>query len=88
MSTDKKTVHWYNNNATGYAAHVRDKNDSIYHSLYEKPAMYSLLPSLKGKTVLSLGCGSGEDSHHLQKKGAKKSVGIDITNKLIDIATA
>lgn len=86
MSTNKKTVDWYNENANGYAEHVRNKNDSIYHSLYEKPTMYSLLPNIKGKKVISLGCGSGEDSNYLKKMGASKSVGIDISKNLIEIA--
>ena len=86
MSTDKKTIKWYNSNAKEYTKHVRDKNDSVYHSLYEKPAMYKLIPNIRGKKVLSLGCGSGEDSSYLKKKGASKSIGIDISNGLISIA--
>jgi ubiquinone/menaquinone biosynthesis C-methylase UbiE len=86
MSTNKKTIDWYNENADDYTKHVRTKNDSIYHSLYEKPAMYSLLPNIKGKKVISLGCGSGEDSNYLKKIGATKSIGIDISKGLIDIA--
>jgi ubiquinone/menaquinone biosynthesis C-methylase UbiE len=79
MSTDEQSLAWYNNNAKNYTDHVRDPNNSVYHSYYEKPAMYSLLPELQGKTVLSLGCGSGEDSNYLKKAGAEKSVGIDLS---------
>lgn len=86
MSTDKKSIEWYDENAEAYTAHVRDKSDSIYHSLYEKPAMYGMLPDLHGKRVLSLGCGSGEDSEHLKKQGATESIGIDISTGLIEIA--
>jgi len=86
MSTDPQTIDWYNENAEGYAAHVRNPEDSIFHSLYEKPAMYKLLPDLKGKSVLSLGCGSGEDSAYLKAQGAERSVGIDISSGLIEIA--
>lgn len=85
MSTDKRTIDWYNNNAAEYVRHVRDKNDSIYHSLYEKPAMYSLLPELSGKSVISIGCGSGEDCNQLSLKGAEVT-GIDISEGLIGIA--
>jgi len=87
MSTDKKTIRWYDDNASGYTAHVRNPKDSIYHSLYEKPAMYNLLPDLNGKSVLSLGCGSGEDSQYLKTIGAKRSVGIDISKELVKIAS-
>lgn len=86
MPTDKKTVRWYDQNARHYTAHVRDPKDSAYHAYYEKPAMYALLPILTGKTVLSLGCGSGEDSHRLKLLGAKRSVGIDISAGMITIA--
>jgi len=88
MPTHQQTINWYNKNAQGYTAHVRNPKESVYHSYYEKPAMYALVPNIKNKKVLSLGCGSGEDSSHLKKLGAKKSVGIDISTELIKIATA
>ena len=66
MSNNKKSIDWYNDNAIFYTDHVRSPKESIYHSYYEKPAMYNALPNLKGKKVLSLGCGSGEDSHYLK----------------------
>jgi ubiquinone/menaquinone biosynthesis C-methylase UbiE len=88
MSTNKKTVDWYNANAESYTDHVRNADDSIYHAYYEKPAMYAYLPALSGKRVLSLGCGSGEDTQYLLSKGAIESIGIDISTELINIATA
>ena len=88
MPTDKRTVQWYNEHAAGYAKHVRDPNESIYHSMYEKPAMYSLLPNLTNLSVISLGCGSGEDCGHLSKLGPKQVTGVDISSGLIDEAKA
>lgn len=88
MSTDQQSIDWYNSNAENYTRHVRDRDDSKYHSYYEKPAMYSLLPVLTGKKVLSLGCGSGEDSAYLKSMGAEESVGIDISTEMIKIAKA
>jgi SAM-dependent methyltransferase len=85
MSTDKKTINWYNNNAQEYAEHVLDKN-AVYHQYYEKPAMYAALPDLNGKDVVSIGCGSGEDISYLKKQGARRAVGVDISEKLIEIA--
>ena len=87
MSTDQKSIDWYNRNAEGYTNHVRNPEESIYHSLYEKPAMYGLLPDLHGKDVLSLGCGSGEDSRYLKQAGAALSVGTDISEGMIAIAS-
>lgn len=88
MSTDKRTVKWYNEHAGDYTKHVRNPRESIYHSLYEKPAIYAELPDLAGKDVISLGCGSGEDSNYLKHKGAKRSLGIDISEKLLEEARA
>jgi ubiquinone/menaquinone biosynthesis C-methylase UbiE len=56
------------------------------HIFIEKPAMFSLLPNLRGKKVLCLGCGSGEEIELLEKKGATDITGIDIADKLIEIA--
>lgn len=86
MSTAKKTRDWYKKHASEYAAHVRNKSESIYHSYYEKPAIRGELPGINGKATLSLGCGSGEDAQYLKTKGALRSVGVDITQELIDIA--
>lgn len=86
MSTDKKTAEWYEQNAAKYAGNVRDPKFTPYHAYYEKPAMYALLPELNGKAVLSIGCGSGEDSAYLKKVGAERSVGIDLSGGLIKIA--
>jgi len=88
MSTDKRTIDWYNENAQIYTDHVRNPDDSIYHAYYEKPAMYKLLPDLHGTSVISLGCGPGEDSHYLKAQGATRSVGIDISQEEIKIAKA
>ncbi len=88
MSTDDRSRQWYEENAEAYTKHVRDGNDSVYHSMYEKPVMYELLPDLSGKSVISLGCGSGEDCHYLQTHGANEVTGIDLSDKLIDIAAS
>src|ERR1035437_3705343 len=86
MSSNQRSKDWYNQNAELYTQHVRNADESIYHSLYEKPAMYDLLPDLKGKSVISLGCGSGEDCKYLKQQGANRVVGIDTSEKLIAIA--
>lgn len=86
MSTDTKTINWYNDNAKSYTDHVRNSSESIYHAFYEKPAMYALVPDIVWKSVLSLGSGSGEDSNHLKKMGAEQSYGIDISEALVKIA--
>ncbi len=85
MPTDKQTVDWYDQNAAQYAKYLHE-DEGKYHFGLEKPAMYAELPDLGGKSVLSLGCGPGADSAYLQSIGATRSVGIDVSEKLVDIA--
>jgi len=86
MPTAQQTIDWYDEHAEEYAASLKGNEASPYHIYYEKPATFGLLPDLRGKSVLSLGCGSGMDSHSLKRQGASRSVGIDLSKKLIQIA--
>lgn len=63
-------------------------NENNYNNLQEKPSIRSLLPELKGKTVLDLGCGFGENCIDFINKGAVRVVGIDISEKMLTIAKA
>ncbi len=56
------------------------------HRFVEKPMMRSLLPNLNGKKVLLIGCGTGEESSFLEKSGAKEIIGIDISEKSVELA--
>ena len=51
--------------------------------LFEIPALTSLLPDLEGKEILDLGCGFGEHCVEYVKRGAKRVVGIDLSEKMI-----
>lgn len=62
------------------------KKEYNYNSLVEQPAIKKLLPELKGKRVLDLGCGYGENCIDFIKKGAIEVVGIDISKKMLNIA--
>lgn len=64
---------------------LRNRGDN-YNDLLEQPAMSELLPDLKGKSVLDLGCGFGRNSIDFVKRGARRVVGIDISEKMLDIA--
>ena len=85
MSTDRKTTNSYNAFALKWADQMRSGNN-IAHTYLEKPAMYKKLPNLKGKTVLCIGSGTGEECAHLKSLGAKRVVGIDISKGLVDVA--
>ncbi len=88
MATDPNTVKGYNENAEAYNNHASDPTDSIFHSYYEKPAIRAELPKLEGLEVVSIGCGSGVDTRWLADNGAKKVVGVDISEGLLKIAKA
>ncbi|MFA5048094.1 MAG: class I SAM-dependent methyltransferase [Patescibacteria group bacterium] len=85
MPTDKSTIKAYDSYALKWAGNLRSGNN-LAHKFLEKPAMYKKLPNLKGKTVLCIGCGTGEECEHLKSLGAKKVIGIDISPGLIEVA--
>lgn len=64
---------------------IRNKSDNA-NEIIEKPALFSLLPELKGKTILDLGCGYGENCNKFVECGAEKVIGIDISEKMLEVA--
>lgn len=62
------------------------KREVNANNLFEIPTLYKLLPDLTGKRVLDLGCGSGERCVDYMKRGALKVTGIDISEKMLDVA--
>lgn len=64
---------------------IRD-NAVNANNLFEIPALLAMMPELKGKRVLDLGCGFGEHCRLFVEKGAEKVVGIDISSKMLEIA--
>lgn len=55
--------------------------------LFEIPALFSLLPDLNGLKILDLGCGFGEHCKEFIRLGAQKVVGIDISEKMLAVAS-
>ncbi|WP_161980271.1 class I SAM-dependent methyltransferase [Streptococcus sp. S784/96/1] len=68
----------------GYQA-IR-KNERNANNLFEIPALFSLLPDLKGKTILDLGCGFGVHCRKFAEAGANHVLGIDISEKMLAVA--
>ena len=62
------------------------ENPNNVNLLEEKPALFSLAPDLLGKSVLDLGCGCGENCAEFKHLGAKKVVGVDISEKMLAVA--
>ena len=82
MPTDKITIASYNKYTAKSAEKMRS-GKNIKHTYLEKPAMYKKIPNVKGKAVLCIGCGTGEECEHIKSLGAKRIVGIDISNERI-----
>lgn len=64
---------------------IRDREVNFNNSI-EQPAMQKMIPDLKGKTVLDMGCGYGYNCLDFIRKGAKRVVGIDISEKMLNVA--
>ena len=62
------------------------ENEANANNLFEMPALFSMLPELKGKKVLDLGCGFGEHCKRFVECGAEKVVGVDISEKMLEVA--
>lgn len=54
----------------------------------EWPALRALLPDLKDKRILDLGCGYGWFCRYAQQQGAKDVLGLDVSEKMLAQASA
>ncbi len=72
----------YNKMAKVYSEQVDTKP---YNAYYERPATLSLLPEVKGKRVLDVGCGPGVYSQWLAEHGAQV-VAFDANQKMVRLA--
>jgi SAM-dependent methyltransferase len=64
---------------------LRENTDSA-NNREEKPAIFAELPCVKGKSILDLGCGYGENCKTFSEMGAKSVAGVDISRKMLQIA--
>ncbi|WP_434297717.1 class I SAM-dependent methyltransferase [Clostridium sporogenes] len=62
------------------------RNEKSYNDLLEQPAINKLLPYVKSKTILDIGCGYGYNSLIFAQNGAKKVIGIDLSQKMLEVA--
>lgn len=61
---------------------MRDRKINA-NELIEIPIMKTMLPNLKGKDILDLGCGEGEMSQYFADCGANSVHGLDISENMI-----
>ncbi|WFD10540.1 class I SAM-dependent DNA methyltransferase [Tepidibacter hydrothermalis] len=74
-------------NETFFNGYKALRADSVnYNILLEQPIFRKLLPDLIDRYVLDVGCGMGDSCIFYEKIGAKKVIGIDISNKMISEA--
>ncbi len=64
---------------------MRDSQNQL-NDLIEQLAMHSLLPEVKGWSVLDLGCGAGDLCRRLNSLGAQEVVGVDISANMLELA--
>ena len=56
------------------------------NDLIEIPAFRNVMPDVKDKKILDLGCGYGENDKYYRELGAKSVLGIDISTHMIEMA--
>ena len=64
---------------------MRDKQAGL-NEILEQPAMLALLPEIKDRRVLDLGCGTGDLCRRIKALGAREVIGIDISRNMLEIA--
>ena len=64
----------------------KDDKGRNANDLVEIPNFRKLIPNVKEKKILDLGCGYGENDKYCRDLGAKEILGIDISEHMIKIA--
>lgn len=57
-----------------------------YNDFVEQPAIKSVISTIRDKSILDLGCGTGEFAKYCIENGAWKVVGVDISENMIEKA--
>lgn len=82
----KKPQNIYDN-STFYNEYKEMREGQINaNELIEIPIMKAMLPDLKGKKILDLGCGNGSMSKYFIEKGASYVLALDISQNMINEA--
>ena len=65
------------------------RSDEInFNDVIETPIITAMLPDLKDKKILDIGCGMGQHAVQYSKAGAESVLGIDISEKMLGYARA
>ena len=82
----KQNIYDNTNFSTKYDEMRFQKRGYNANDLIEIPNFKKMLPDVKGKRILDLGCGYGEMDLYLKKLGAEYILGIDLSEHMINIA--
>jgi SAM-dependent methyltransferase len=72
----------YDELADAFSAQIETK---AHNALYDRPAVFSLLPPVAGKRVLDAGCGPGAYTERLVNMGAEV-IGVDSSPRMVELA--
>jgi ubiquinone/menaquinone biosynthesis C-methylase UbiE len=78
MRTDYNTI----------AAEYKKSKQQPWRTYIEHFTLFELIGDLGGKSVLDLACGEGFYTRFLKKGGAARTVGVDLSERMIDLAKA
>ncbi len=57
-----------------------------FNDLIETPILLGMMPGLKGKSILDVGCGMGQHAKQYSDMGALSVLGVDISEKMLAFA--
>ncbi|WP_070379919.1 class I SAM-dependent methyltransferase [Rhodococcus sp. WMMA185] len=70
-----------------YAEHYQEaKKSQSWRSQVETYSFLKLIGDVRGKNVLDVACGEGHFTRILRRAGASKMVGIDISDRMVELA--
>ena len=74
-------------NETFFEDYQQHREDEInFNTCIETPTLLAMLPDMKGKTVLDIGCGMGHHAKQYADMGAASVLGVDISEKMLGYA--
>ena len=68
-----------------YFKNIRS-NEVNFNDFIETPILQAMLPKLRGKKILDIGCGMGQHAKQYSDMGAESVLGIDISEKMLEYA--
>lgn len=82
----KQNIYDNNNFFNQYEELRKENKNKNANDLIEIPNFRKLVPDVKNKSILDLGCGYGENDKYYKEQGAKYVLGTDISSKMLELA--